>query len=138
MKRKVSPSAYRVSKSRSGLGLFAVEPIEKGEFIIEYTGPRITNDEVEARRHTRYLFTVNSRWTIDGSPRSNVARYINHSCRPNAEAQQHRGKIWIVARKRIKPGEEIAYNYGKDYFDTFIGTEKCRCSKCASGRLVLG
>ncbi|MDX6559539.1 MAG: uncharacterized protein QOF72_2588, partial [Blastocatellia bacterium] len=76
---------YAIKRTRTGLGLFAVEPIAKGTRIIEYTGPRITNEEFE-RREGKYFFGLNSKWTIDGSPRSNIARYINHSCRPNAEA----------------------------------------------------
>jgi uncharacterized protein len=130
MASKTSNAAFRVGRSKTGLGLFATEVIEKGSFIIEYDGPRITNDEVERRSNTRYLFTVNSRWTVDGSPRWNIARYINHSCRPNAEAVISRGRIRIKARKRIKPGDEIAYHYGKSYFDTFIRPAGCKCIKC--------
>ncbi|WP_244622697.1 SET domain-containing protein [Microvirga brassicacearum] len=124
---------YRVGRSRTGLGLFATRLIEKGEFIVEYDGPRLTNDEVEERRNTRYLFTVNSRWTVDGSPRWNLARYINHCCRPNAEAVITRGRIRIKARKRIRPGDEIAYHYGKSYFDAFIAPKGCKCPKCEPG-----
>jgi len=130
MRRKTLDEPFRVGRSRTGLGLFATRTIEKGEFIVEYDGPRITNAEVEERSNTRYLFTVNSRWTIDGSPRWNRARYANHSCRPNAEAVQVRGRIHIKARKRILPGDEITYNYGKSYFDTFIAPKGCRCAKC--------
>ena len=76
---------FRVGRSRTGLGVFATEPIKKGTFIVDYTGPLLTNKECDAIPDNRYLFEVNARWTIDGSPRSNVARYINHSCRPNAD-----------------------------------------------------
>lgn len=130
MNEKLSGASFRVGRSRTGLGLFATRIIEKGEFIVEYDGPRITKAEVEERSNTRYLFTVNSRWTIDGSPRSNKARYANHSCRPNAEAVQVRGRIHIKARKRIRPGDEITYDYGKSYFETFIAPKGCRCAKC--------
>jgi SET domain-containing protein len=111
--------------------LFATDVIEKGAFIVEYVGPKIPNAEVEDRAGARYLFEVNSRWTVDGSPRWNVARYINHACRPNAEPIITRGRIRIMAKKRIKPGEEIAYNYGKNYFDTFIRPHGCKCPKCS-------
>lgn len=131
MNDKLSNESFRVGRSRTGLGLFATRIIEKGEFIVEYDGPRITNAEVEGRLNTRYLFTVNSRWTIDGSPRWNKARYANHSCRPNAEAVQVRGRIQIKARKRIRPGDEITYNYGQSYFDAFIAPKGCLCAKCA-------
>ncbi|WP_134500577.1 SET domain-containing protein [Microvirga pakistanensis] len=121
---------FRVRRSETGLGLFATEVIEKGAFIIEYLGPKISNEEVQRRRNTRYLFEINSRWTIDGSPRWNTARYINHACRPNAEAVVSRGRIRIKAIKRIKPGDEITYNYGKNYFETFIKPIGCKCLTC--------
>ena len=122
---------YVVKRTNTGLGLFAVQPIAKGTRIIEYTGPLIPNEEVDQRRG-RYFFGVNSKWTIDGSPRSNVARYINHSCKPNAEALISGRRVWIWSRKNIKPGEEIAYDYGKEYFEDIIEPMGCRCEKCGS------
>jgi len=122
---------YVVKRTNTGLGLFAVQPIAKGTRIIEYTGPLIPNEEVDQRRG-RYFFGVNSKWTIDGSPRSNVARYINHSCKPNAEALISSRRVWIWSRKNIKPGEEIAYDYGKEYFEDIIKPMGCRCEKCGS------
>src|SRR5690242_4064966 len=137
MKSKASQEPFRVGRSETGLGLFATDVIEKGTFIIEYVGPKISNEEVHRRRSTRYLFEVSSRWTIDGAPRWNTARYINHSCRPNAEAVVSRGRIRIKAIKRIRPGDEITYNYGKNYFDTFIKPMGCRCKSCVSKRAKL-
>jgi SET domain-containing protein len=134
MTTKALEEPYRVGRSATGLGLFATDVIAKGTFIIEYVGPRITTEEVQRRRNTRYLFEVNSRWTIDGSPRWNTARYINHSCRPNAEAKVSRGRIRIQATRRIKPGEEITYNYGKSYFETFIKPIGCKCLSCTTMR----
>ncbi|WP_407666842.1 SET domain-containing protein [Microvirga roseola] len=125
---------FRVGRSETGLGLFATEVIEKGTFIIEYLGPRISSEEVHRRRSTRYLFEVNSRWTIDGSPRWNTARYINHSCRPNAQAVVSRGRIRIEAIRRIRPGDEITYNYGRNYFDIFIRPTGCKCQTCRTAR----
>jgi len=122
---------YIVKRTNTGLGLFAVQPIAKGTRIIEYTGPLIPNEEVDQRRG-RYFFGVNSKWTIDGSPRSNVARYINHSCKPNAEAIISGRRVWIWSRKNIQPGEEIAYDYGKEYFEDIIKPMGCRCEKCGS------
>ena len=122
---------YVVRRTNTGLGLFAVQPIPKGTRIIEYTGPLIPNEEVDKRKG-RYFFGVNTKWTIDGSPRSNVARYINHSCKPNAEALISGRRVWIWSRKNIKPGEEIAYDYGKEYFDDIIRPMGCRCEKCGS------
>jgi SET domain-containing protein len=122
---------YIVRRTNTGLGLFAVQPIAKGQRIIEYTGPLIPNEEVDQRKG-RYFFGVNSKWSIDGSPRSNVARYINHSCKPNAEAIISGRRVWIWSRKNIKPGEEIAYDYGKEYFEDIIKPMGCRCEKCGS------
>ncbi len=130
MRVQATEESFRVGRSETGLGLFATEVIEKGTFIIEYLGPRISNAEVHCRRSTRYLFEVNSRWTIDGSPRWNTARYINHSCRPNAEAVVSQGRIRIRSIRRIRPGDEITYNYGKSYFDTFIKPIGCKCLAC--------
>jgi len=134
MRAKASAEPFRIGRSETGLGLFATDVIEKGTFIIEYVGPKISNEEVHRRRSTRYLFEVNSRWTIDGSPRWNTARYINHSCRPNAEAVVSRGRIRIMAIKRIRPGDEITYNYGKNYFDTFIKPIGCKCLACRTAQ----
>ena len=122
---------YAIKRTRTGLGLFAVEPIAKGKRIIEYTGPLISNEEFESR-YGKYFFAVNSKWTIDGSPRTNVARYINHSCRPNAEALLTGRRVWIWSKRNIKAGEEIAYDYGKDYFEDIIKPMGCGCEKCNS------
>src|SRR5262249_53017137 len=120
---------YEVRRSKSGLGLFATELIPKGTRIIEYTGPRVPNEKVE-KINGKYFFDVNRKWAIDGSRRDNIARYINHSCRPNAEAIISKGRVWIWSRRKIKPGEEIAYDYGKEYFEGIIQEMGCRCEKC--------
>jgi SET domain-containing protein len=128
---------YRIARSRTGLGLYATKPIRKREYIVTYRGRLLRNaeaDRLEARG-SRYMFEINSRWTIDGSSRWNVARYVNHSCRPNAEAIERRGpKIVYVARRRIKPDEEITVDYGTDYFKAFIGLSRCACPKCRERR----
>jgi SET domain-containing protein len=76
------------------------------------------------------MFEINSRWTLDGSSRRNIARYINHSCKPNAESDVKGHKVVITAIRTIQPGDEITYNYGRDYFDTFIKPHGCRCVAC--------
>jgi SET domain-containing protein len=78
---------FRIGRSRTGLGLFATEPIRKRARIVEYKGRKLPNDQAEKleARGNRYLYEINSRWTIDGSTRGNLGRYANHSCRPNAE-----------------------------------------------------
>lgn len=78
----------------------------------------------------KYIFNVNKKWDIDGSPRFNTARHVNHSCRSNCEAINRRGRIFIVAKKNIKAGEELYYHYGKDYFEGLIVKNGCLCEKC--------
>jgi SET domain-containing protein len=141
----MSRKPFRVGRSRTGLGLFATEAIKKGVLIAEYKGRRVTNaqaDELEARG-SRYMYELNSRWTVDGSNRSNLARYANHSCRPNAESDVIRGKrargrkggmVILRAIRNIKPGDEITYDYGRDYFDGFIKPIGCKCPKCTEKR----
>jgi len=125
---------FRVSRSRTGLGVFATAPIKKNKYIVEYTGPLLTNAQCDARPDNRYWFEVNARWTIDGSPRSNVARYINHSCRPNADPMIREHRIFIKSIKNIAPGEEITYDYGKDHFNAYIKPKGCQCVKCRAKR----
>jgi SET domain-containing protein len=121
---------YAIKRSGAGLGLFAVEPIPAGKRVIEYTGPLVSNEVVESRPKARYFFGVNSKWTIDGTPRSNIARYINHSCRPNCEAILSKRRVWIWSKRAIKAGEELTYDYGKEYFEEFIKPFGCKCNKC--------
>ena len=131
--RIASRRPFRVGRSGTGLGLFATAPIDKGAFIVKYWGRRLRNKDADDLE-TKYLFEVNSRVTVDGSSRRNIARYINHSCRPNAETDVVKGEILITAYKAIRPGDEITYDYGKDYFDTFIKPFGCRCVKCVEKR----
>ena len=130
-KGKYEPGDYQllVKRSIAGLGLFAGEPIKKGACIIEYIGREISEREKYTSR-SKYLFEISDEKTIDGSSRSNKARYINHSCRPNAEPEIYRGRIFIFAKRNIKAGEEIFYDYGAEYWDEYIGQKKCRCAKC--------
>jgi hypothetical protein len=123
---------FRIGRAACGLGLFATKPIKKRQFIARYWGRRIPTETAD-ERNNRYMFEVSSRWTIDGSTRRNLARYINHSCRPNAEPFIHAGIIRIRAIKEIEPGEEITYHYGRDYFDTFI-KPNCKCKACRDKR----
>jgi uncharacterized protein len=123
-----------VKRSETGLGLFAKVDIPKGARIVPYTGERIRRDDIE-RHKGRYLFTLNDKWTIDGRSRTNLARYANHSCRPNAESITTAKKIWIIAKRKIKAGDEITYNYGKSYFNQFIKPNGCKCVKCKTAKL---
>lgn len=120
---------YVLRRTRTGLGLFTLQAIPKGKRLIEYKGAVITAEEVE-RKGGKYLFEINKTLAIDGSPRSNLARYINHSCQPNAKAYVTGRRIWIWSKKRIEADEEITLDYGKAYFDEFIKEKGCRCQKC--------
>ncbi len=122
----------RVGRSATGLGLYADGPIPKGACIIEYTGVEITKAQEETSR-SKYLFEINSKKTIDGAPRWNTARYINHSCRANCEPNIHKGRVFIHALRNIKPGEELNYDYGKNYFNQYL-KDICACPKCAAKR----
>ena len=132
-----SKKPYRVGRSSTGLGLFATKPIKKGTKIVRYFGPLLDckkkkDDAVE----NKYLFELNNRWTIDGSVRENIARYINHACKPNAESdvRPRKRKVFIRAIKNIEPGEEINYDYGTDYFKAYLKPIGCKCAACEKKR----
>ncbi len=120
-----------VKRSSAGLGLFAEEAIPKEQVVIEYTGERISEEEAN-KRGGRYLFQVTDTLVIDGKGRENKARYINHACRPNCEAEhdEEDDRIYIRACKNIKQGEEITYHYGKEYKKQIIDAEGCKCATC--------
>lgn len=121
-----------VKRSSAGLGLFADEDIAKDQLIIEYTGERISAKEAD-KRGGRYLFSVSDDLVIDGTDRKHTARYMNHSCDPNAEAEHEvtEDRIYIRALQYIKKGEEITFNYGEDYTSSdFIKKGGCKCAKC--------
>ena len=132
-----SNKPYRVGRSRTGLGLFATKPIKKGTKIIRYFGPLLdSKKKKDDAIENKYLFELNGRWTIDGSVRENVARYINHACRPNAESdvKPRKRKVFIRAIKKIEPGDEINYDYGTDYFKAYLKPIGCKCDACEKKR----
>jgi SET domain-containing protein len=107
-------------------GLFARRDIEEGEEIIQYLGEKISKEEStrralewEERARKRgaglvYIFELDEDFDIDGRRGRNPARYMNHSCDGNCEAVNYDGEIWIVARRDIRGGEELTYDYGYD------------------------
>jgi SET domain-containing protein len=113
--------------------MFATAAIKKGTFIAQYSGKLVPN-KIADDINSRYLFELNNRWTVDGSTRRNIARYINHSCRPNAEVYIVRHDIKIRARRKIAEGEEITYDYGRNYYNTFLKPIGCKCEKCVEKR----
>src|SRR6185503_7561421 len=98
---------FRIGRAGRGLGfgLYARRTFKKGEFVAEYTGHLLPTKEAD-ELGTRYLFEIDKDWTVDGSPRSNIARYMNHSCDPNCETDIIERRIMIFAIRDIEIGEE--------------------------------
>jgi uncharacterized protein len=121
-----------IEKRRSDIhrwGVFATEVIPKNKRIIDYAGEKISNKE-SLKREIRYLksghiwcFKLTNRTVIDGAVNGNIARFINHSCRPNCYVHIVDGIIWIRAARRIRRNEELTYNYNTDG----EGQIRCRC-----------
>jgi uncharacterized protein len=131
------PSSGRVMETRlvifkqstiHGLGGFAKTHLAMGDRIIDYVGEKIVKYE-SARRceaNNVYIFSINSEQDIDGSVEWNPARFLNHSCSPNCEAEFDVDQIWVIANRDINAGEELTFNYGfnlEDYRDY-----PCHCS----------
>jgi uncharacterized protein len=120
---------YLIKRSTTGLGMFAQQDILPQTRILEYLGTRITNAEA-AQADNRYIIYLNQRFALDGKDRTNAARYINHSCEPNAAAYTTGKRVWIWSGPTIKAGEEITINYGAEYFEAYIQPGACRCQAC--------
>ena len=112
--------AWRVLQSPvHGRGVFAARTIRKGETVIEYRGKRMTWDEAceqpasdDADPYHTFLFSLDDGRVIDAAIRGNAARWINHSCAPNCETyEDDRGRVYVAARRTIRPGEELSYDY---------------------------
>jgi uncharacterized protein len=123
-------------------GVYTTSPVKKGRLVVEYTGPRIDRVEAdrryESRSHT-YLFGLdNGVDIIDGD---GVAAFINHSCEPNCETDEIKGKIWIIAMRDIVAGEELSYDYNlydgdeDDPATCYCGATKCRGSMYSEDEL---
>lgn len=127
---------FRIGRARTGFGLFATAPIKKRSRVVEYKGRLLNTEQANKRlsRGSRYLYEINSRWTLDGTPRSNISRYINHSCNPNCQTTTVKRRVFVFTLRNIKPGEEITYDYGIDYFKNVIGRSRCQCSRCRKRR----
>jgi len=137
----------RIQTRRSGVhgkGVFALQPIAKGETIIEYIGEIINWDEA-LRRHPHnpedpnhtFYFHIDENHVIDALHGGNSSRWINHSCDPNCEADEVKGRVFIKALKDISPGDELSYDYGliidqkltkklKKEYPCWCGAKSCR------------
>jgi SET domain-containing protein len=138
-----SPYVVKRRSSVHGFGIYARKDIPKGTRIIQYVGERITKKEAERRADevlfaakadsdcgAVYIFVLNKRYDIDGNVSYNTAKYINHSCDPNCETENIRGKIWVIALRDIQKGEELNYNYGYDLDDFKDHPCYCRTKRC--------
>lgn len=117
----------KIRRGLNGLGLFVLEDVRKGERVVEYAGEIVDDDEAD-RRSNRYLFEVSKDVNIDGSSRTNLARYVNHACRPNCEDRIRGKRVFYVARQAIKAGTELTVDYGQTYYDHYIAPKGCRCA----------
>ena len=138
-----------------GNGIFATAAIVKGTRLIQYKGLHRTHQEVdnlyaeEADTGHTFLFTLNDTYVIDANTDGNAARWINHSCNPNCEAvlvenenaDPMKDAVFIDARRAIRSGEELTYNYGIVLAEAHTPKMKklwaCRCSapKCTGTML---
>ena len=116
----------------NGTGGFARSNIPSGTRVIEYVGEKITKQEslVRCERSNEYIFAIDDVHDLDGNVDWNPARFLNHSCEPNCEAQFAGGRIWIVAIREIRAGEELTFNYSYDLTDYREHPCHCGANKC--------
>ena len=142
---------WQVKKSKiHGTGIVASEDIKKGIKVIQYLGEKISKKEGDKRSEERikkylkkknegsvYVFELNKKYDIDGSPLYNKARFINHSCDPNCEVEIISNEIWIVSIKKIKKGVELNYDYGYPFNKDDYTDHNCKCeSKNCIGYII--
>lgn len=115
-----------------GSGGFARTRIPAGTRVIEYVGEKINKAESLRRceANNEYIFTLDDEFDIDGNVLWNPARFINHSCAPNCEAELDEDRIWVVALRDIEAGEELTYNYNYDLEDYREHPCRCRAADC--------
>ena len=117
MRTSSYPRLVRRRSTLHGWGVFALDPITKNTRIVQYAGEKIpaggskTREADQLRRGHIWCFSVNRRWVRDAEVGGNIAKYINHTCRPNCYSQVIGDTIWIRAGRNIRRGEELSYNY---------------------------
>ena len=137
---------WKVIKSKiHGTGIVAKVKIKKKINVIQYIGEKISKKEGDRRSSERikmflnkknegsvYIFELNKKFDIDGTPLYNKARYINHSCDPNCEVDIIDNEIWIISIKNIKKNEELTYDYGYPFDKDDYKDHPCKCGskKC--------
>ena len=120
-----------------GTGGFATVDCVQGNRVIEYVGERINKPESLNRCEAgnQWVFHLDDHENLDGNVSWNPARFLNHSCSPNCEAELIEGRIWIVARRDIAAGEELTFNYGYDLTD--FREHPCRCGSPACAGFIV-
>lgn len=115
-----------------GTGGYARRDISAGTRVVEYVGERITKAESDRRceANNEYIFIIDDEWDLDGRQSWNPARFINHSCAPNCEAEWDGDRLFIVALRDIKQGEELSFNYGYDLENYEDHKCHCRTAQC--------
>ena len=124
-------------------GCYTTRPIRKGSKIIEYVGEYLTTDQADDLYDdfpNTYLFGLDGgKKIIDGF---GVAAFVNHSCEPNCETDQIRGKMWVLALRDIAVGEELTYDYNlydgdlDDLSPCHCGAKHCRGSMYSKKELA--
>ena len=132
-KPRKSKYKYRVGMSLVGLGLFATQEMPRGAFVIEYFGKFLTGKEAD-KKGGKYFFEITRKLVVDGTTRENIARYINHSCKPNCNVEIDGNRIFVHTKRKVYPGEELTFHYGKEYWEDIITPKDCRCDHCKEKR----
>ncbi|MCW7536674.1 SET domain-containing protein-lysine N-methyltransferase [Aquabacterium sp. A7-Y] len=150
-----TPTGRRIQVRRSGIhgkGVYALTAFKQGETIIEYLGEVISWEEALRRHphdpkdpHHTFYFHIDDQHVIDGKYKGNSARWINHACDPNCEADEIDGRVFVKALRDIEPGEELFYDYGlvidarytaklKKEYECRCGSSRCRGTMLAPKR----
>lgn len=111
------PDLFHIATSAvDGRGGFASAAIAARTRIVEYVGEKITKQEslLRCELNNPFIFALDDQFDLDGDVDWNPARFLNHSCDANCEAENINGHIWIIARRAIRAGEELTFNYGYD------------------------
>src|SRR5207249_5626128 len=112
-------SSYIVRRSRvHGRGLYARTAYMRGDLVGEYRG-RVIDVALEGETSSAWnsdpaytlLFALDDDLTIDAGVKGNSIRFMNHSCNPNCETYVEGDRVFVHARRRIRPGEELTYDY---------------------------
>uniref|UniRef100_A0A8B9LPD7 Nuclear receptor binding SET domain protein 2 n=1 Tax=Astyanax mexicanus TaxID=7994 RepID=A0A8B9LPD7_ASTMX len=135
--KRLYPETKTIRTAGKGWGLLTLRDIKKGEFVNEYVGELIDEEECRARiRYAQendithfYMLTIDKDRIIDAGPKGNYSRFMNHSCQPNCETQKWTvngdTRVGLFAVCDIPTGTELTFNYNLDC----LGNEKtvCRC-----------